>query len=127
MKGNMPMSIEKPIERRLEQFARWGDRATWRNLAVAAGLDPGSRKAYNQIVKVVNDIDHRRHEQGQCLLSPLIHSTRSRRPRKGFVKLFTELGLLPDILSAAEVFEEQLSRTWADYAADPQRDEAIAA
>jgi len=42
------VDIDEAIERRLEIFAAWGDCATWRNLANAAGLDPTSRKGYNQ-------------------------------------------------------------------------------
>jgi hypothetical protein len=121
------MDIDEAIERRLEVFAGWRDCATWRNLAVVAGLDPNKRESYNEIVKAVNRIDRRRHEQGLCLLSPLVHSTRSRRPRRGIVVCLINLGLLTDAAFAMEVIEEQRERTWDDYAERDPFIELIAA
>jgi hypothetical protein len=121
------MNIDEAIEQRLEVFARWRDCATWRNLAVAADLDPNKRKSYNDIIKALNRIDRRRHEQGLCLLSPLVHSTRSRRPRRGIIVCLMNLGLLTDPALAPEVIEEQRERTWADYAERAPFIELIAA
>jgi hypothetical protein len=115
------MDIDRAIERRLEVFAGWRDCATWRNLAVVAGLDPNKRKSYNEIVKAVNRIDRRRHEQGLCLLSPLVHSTRSRRPRRGIIVCLINLGLLTDAALAPEEIEEQRHHTWAEYAKKDRR------
>jgi hypothetical protein len=111
-----PIDIDETIERRLEVFAYWGDCATWRNLAVAAGLDPNGRKGYNQVIAALNRIDRRRHEQGLCLLSVLVHSTRSRRPRRGIVVLLVNLGLIHDPALAPEEIEEQRQHTWYQYA-----------
>src|SRR6478736_9491894 len=109
------MDIDAAIERRLEVFACWGDCATWRNLAVAAGLDPNGRKGYNQVIAALNRIDRRRHEQGLCLLSVLVHSTRSRRPRRGIVVLLINLGLIHDAALAPEEIEGQRQHTWYQY------------
>ncbi len=106
------IDIDQAIEQRLEVFAGWGDCATWRNLAVAAGLNPNGRKGYNKIIAAVNRIDRRRHEQGLCLLSPLVHSTRSRRPRRGIVLLLIELGLIDDPELAPEEIEGQRQHSW---------------
>ena len=110
------IDIDEAIERRLEVFACWGDCATWRNLAVGAGLDPNGRKGYNQVIAALNRIDRRRHEQGLCLLSVLVHSTRSRRPRRGIVVLLVNLGLIHDPALAPEEIEEQRQHTWYQYA-----------
>jgi hypothetical protein len=124
---NTVMNIDEAIEQRLEVFARWRDCATWRNLAVAAGLDPNKRKSYNEIVKAVNRIDRRRHEQGLCLLSPLIHSTRSRRPRRGIVICLLNLGLIDDPVMAPEEIEGQRQHTWFQYAEKDRCVDLIAA
>ncbi len=112
---NTIVDIDEAIEQRIEVFARWSDCATWRNLAVAAGLDPNGRKGYNEVIAAVNRIDRRRHEQGLCLLSVLIHSTRSRRPRRGIVLLLIELGLIQDPADAPEEIEGQRQHTWYEY------------
>jgi hypothetical protein len=61
---NRIVDIDEAIETRLEIFAAWGDCATWRNLAVAAGLNPNKRKGYGDVIAALNRIDRRRHEQG---------------------------------------------------------------
>lgn len=121
------MDIDEAIERRLEVFACWGDCATWRNLAVAAGLDPNGRKGYNQVIAALNRIDRRRHEQGLCLLSVLVHSTRSRRPRRGIVVLLVNLGLIHDPALAPEEIEGQRQHTWYQYAKKVLNPELMAA
>jgi len=94
---------------------------------VAAGLDPNGRKGYNEVIAAVNRIDRRRHKQGLCLLSPLVHSTRSRRPRRGIVLLLIELGLINDSELAPEEIEGQRQHTWAEYRKKDRRVELIAA
>jgi hypothetical protein len=111
------VDIDDAIERRLEIFAAWGDCATWRNLANAAGLDPTSRKGYNLVVAAVNRIDRRRHALGLPLLSVLVHSTRSRRPRRGIARLLVDLRLIDDLTLAPEAIERQRELTWLHYAA----------
>ncbi len=110
------MDIDEAIEQRLEVFARWGDCATWRNLAVAAGFNPNKREGYNKVIVALNRIDRRRHAQGLCLLSVLVHSTRSRRPRRGIILLLIELGLIQDSELAPEEIELLRRHTWYQYA-----------
>jgi hypothetical protein len=110
------INIDEAIEKRLETFAGWGDCATWRNLAVAVGLNPDKRKGYGEIIATLNRIDRRRHELGLPLLSVLVHSTRTRRPRRGIARLLLELGLIHDLADAPEEIQRQRERTWFHYA-----------
>jgi len=59
----------------------------------------------------VNRIDRRRHALGLPLLSVLVHSTRTRRPRRGIARLLLNLGLIDDLALAPEEIEHQRQLT----------------
>lgn len=109
------LDLEFILERRLEAFARWGDFATFRNLAAAAGKNQLDRRSYRIIAKALRDLDWDRFERGLPLLSPIVRRSRTAKPPAGIAALLRRLGLLADHDVLAEVVEEERQRTWRHY------------
>jgi hypothetical protein len=120
------LDLEFILEQRLEIFARWGDFATFRNLATAAGKNQLDRRSYRIIAKALRDLDWDRFERGLPLLSPIVRRSRTARPPAGIASLLRRLALLADHDVLEEVVEEERQRTWRHYCPAAKADERIA-
>ena len=109
------LDLERLLEQRLEVFARWGDFATFRNLATAAGKNQLDRRSYRIIAQALRDLDWDRFERGLPLLSPIVRRSRTARPPAGIAALLHRLGLLTVYDVLEEVVEEERQRTWRHY------------
>ena len=111
------LDLENILEQRLEIFAGWGDFATFRNLAAAAGKNQLDRRSYRVIAAALRDLDWDRFQRGLPLLSPLVRRSRTAKPPAGIASLLRRLGLLADYDIVEEIVEEERQRTWRHYRA----------
>ena len=111
------LDLENILEQRLEVFAGWGDFATFRNLAAAAGKNQFDRRSYRLIAKALRDLDWDRFQRALPLLSPLVRRSRTAKPPAGIASLMRRLGLLADYDVVEEIVEEERQRTWRHYRA----------
>ncbi len=109
------LDLERLLEQRLEVFARWGDFASFRNLATAAGKNPSDRRSYRIIAHALRDLDWDRFERRLPLLSPIVRRSRTAKPPAGIASLLRQLALLADHDVLEEVVEEERQRTWRYY------------
>ena len=120
------LDLELILEQRLETFARWGDFATFRNLATAAGKNQSDRRSYRIIAKSLRDLDWDRFERGLPLLSPIVRRSRTAKPPAGIASLLRHMGLLTDYDVLEDVVEEERQRTWRHYRPTCRGDERSA-